>query len=273
MTKSIRKKLLEKWQEILSIHRWVAYVLPIAVFLIVGGLEPTPSELQVVGSEGENTALTSSTSWFGVPYIAYPWIYSAKILVTLFALRLVWPAYKPLRKSIGWKGLTVGAIGGIVWVSLCSLNWEQEILFPFLKSWKVDGLIGAGTRSAFNPFVELQGHPIGIAAYLLVRGLGLILIVPIIEEHFLRGFVMRYVATDKWWKYPIGQVTIASAIVGTLLPMLMHPGEIFAAAVWFSLISLLAFHTKNLWECIAAHCATNFILGAYVVLYGAWRLV
>jgi membrane protease YdiL (CAAX protease family) len=55
--------------------------------------------------------------------------------------------------------------------------------------------------------------------------------------------------------------------------MLMHPGELLAAAVWFSMISLLAWHTKNLWECIAAHSATNLILGIYVLTNGAWWLV
>jgi CAAX prenyl protease-like protein len=93
------------------------------------------------------------------------------------------------------------------------------------------------------------------------------------EEYFLRGFLMRYMATEKWWKYPIGMVTKSSAVAGTIVPMLMHPGELIAAALWFSLITVLYIRTKNLWECIAAHSTTNLLLGVYVVIFGAWHLV
>lgn len=273
MIKTIGKKLLEKRQEILSNHRWVAFVLPIAVFLFVGSFEPKPYELIKIATDGVSSLPTTSESWFFVPYSLYPWIYTTKLFATLVTLCFVWPEYRPLTRSIGWKGIFVGFVGGILWVAICNLQWEQSTLYPLLISWGLESLLGTGSRSAFNPFVELKGNTFGMLIYLAIRGIGLILVVPVMEEHFLRGFVMRNFASDKWWNYPIGQVTILSAIVGTVVPMLMHPDELLAAAVWFSLITLLAWHTKNLWECIAAHCATNLIVGAYVIAYGAWRLV
>ena len=137
----------------------------------------------------------------------------------------------------------------------------------------MEGVLSSGVRSAFNPFDEWKNQPLATFTYLVMRGIGLILIVPVMEEYFLRGFVMRYFASEHWTQFPIGAVTATSAIVGTLLPMLMHPGELLAAGVWFSLISVLAWHTKNLWECIAAHCTTNLVLGGYVITYGAWWMV
>lgn len=253
MASSLRTKLLHKWQETLSIHRWVAYVLPIAVFMIVGSFESTDSGSSM--------------------YRYYPWIYGFKLFATLVALRLVWPVYKSMIRPIGWHGIAVGIVGAALWIGVCHLELERTYLFPFLKSIGLDSLLGSQTRSAFNPFVQLAGYTIGIGLYLLVRGIGLALVVPVIEEYFLRAFVMRYVAADKWWKYPIGSVTRNSAIVGTLVPMLMHPGELIAAALWFSMVTLLYVRSKNLWECIAAHCTTNLLLGIYVVIYGAWHLV
>ena len=271
MIKTIGKKLLEKRQEMLSIHPWVAFVLPIAVFLVVGSFEPKTHELVQNATDGISSL--PSTSWFSLPYSLYPWIYTAKLFATLVALCFVWPDYRPLMRSIGWKGISIGIVGGVLWITICNLEWEQSTLYPLLKSWRLESLLGTGSRSAFNPFLELKGNTFGVLIYLAIRGIGLVLVVPVIEEHFLRGLVMRYLATDKWWNYPIGQVTVLSAIVGTVVPMLMHPDELLAAAVWFSLITILAWHTNNLWECIAAHCTSNLIVGAYVIVYGAWRLV
>lgn len=228
-----------------------------AVFMLIGSLEPKPN----------------SGSWMAIPTSAYPWVYAVKILATLASLFFVWPSFRPFCQAIGWKGIAIGLVGGLLWIWLCNLNWEQKTLHPWLKSWGLEGLLGSGVRSAFNPFIAWENQPLAVFAYLAMRGIGLILIVPVIEEYFLRGFAMRYFATEQWTQYPIGKVTVASAVIGTLLPMLMHPGELLAAAVWFSMISVLAWQTKNLWECIVAHSVTNFVLGAYVMAYGAWWMV
>ena len=246
-------KILHKWQEILSIHRWVAYVLPLAVFMLVGALEPTDPQ-----SAG---------------YKFYPWIYLFKLLATLVAFRLVWPVLRPLLKRVGWQGVAVGVLGAVVWVGACHFQLEQKYLFPALERVGLGGWLGTASRSAFNPFERYPGNWLAIVAYLVMRGAGLIVVVPVIEEYFLRGFLMRFVAADKWWKYPIGSVTRNSAIVGTLVPMLMHPAELVAACLWFSLITLLYVRTKNLWQCIVAHGVTNLLLGAYVLWSGAWHLV
>jgi hypothetical protein len=71
---------------------------------------------------------------------------------------------------------------------------------------------------------------------------------------------------------PFGVVTPLAAVVGTALPMLMHPAELLAAAVWFSLVTWLMASTKNIWDCVAAHAVTNLLLGIYVVSQEQWHL-
>jgi membrane protease YdiL (CAAX protease family) len=83
------------------------------------------------------------------------------------------------------------------------------------------------------------------------------------------GFVMQ----ADWWEVPFGRVNAVAVLAGTIVPMLMHPAELLAAAVWFSLITWLMVRTKNLWDCIAAHAVTNLLLGVYVVLSGQWHLM
>jgi CAAX prenyl protease-like protein len=110
--------------------------------------------------------------------------------------------------------------------------------------------------------------------FLSVRLFGLAIVVPVIEEFFLRGFAMRFVMEKDWWKVPFGTVNRVAIVVGTVLPMLSHP-ELLAAAVWFSLVTWLMLRTKNIWDCVVAHAVTNLLLGVYVVVMGgeAWRLM
>jgi CAAX prenyl protease-like protein len=95
--------------------------------------------------------------------------------------------------------------------------------------------------------------------------------VPIIEEFFLRGFLMRFVVTHDWWNVSFGRITPLAVLVGTLFPVLTHP-EKLAALVWFSLITVLMVRTRNIWDCVAAHAITNLLLGLYVVGFGRWHL-
>ena len=106
--------------------------------------------------------------------------------------------------------------------------------------------------------------------FLAVRFFGLVAVVPVIEEFFLRGFVMRFVVDRDWWDVPFGKVNRLAVVLGTAVPMLMHPGELLAALVWFSMITWLMLRTRNIWDCVVAHAITNLMLGIYVVACGVW---
>ena len=95
-----------------------------------------------------------------------------------------------------------------------------------------------------------------------------------IEEFFLRGFLMRFVIQPRWWEVPFGKLTPVAVAVGVGVPVLYHhfPVETLAVLVWFSLITWLMAKTKNIWDCVAAHALTNLLLGIYVLKFSAWWL-
>jgi membrane protease YdiL (CAAX protease family) len=55
--------------------------------------------------------------------------------------------------------------------------------------------------------------------------------------------------------------------------MLTHPNELVAAALWFSMVTVLMVKTKKIWDCVVAHAVTNLLLGIYVVSTGEWQLL
>jgi uncharacterized protein len=239
---------------------WLTFLLPFLVFMLVGAMEPTPDK---VGGEMIGLA---------IPYRYYPWLYTAKIALTLAAMAFVWPGYRQFPLKMSRLAILVGLVGGPVWIGLCLLDCEHRWLLRWLEPMGLGKLIGSGSRSAFNPLDQLSSQPAAAWMFLAVRFLGLVAVVPVIEEFFLRGFVMRFVMDREWWKVPFGKANALAIVLGTVFPMLTHP-ELLAAAVWFSMITWLMLRTRNIWDCVAAHAITNLILGIYVVASENWRLM
>jgi uncharacterized protein len=250
-----------QWRtSLIARQQWITFLLPFLVFMLVGTLEPTPEE-----PGGKAIGLA-------IPYAYYPGLYALKIVLTVAAVAFVLPGYRQFPLRAGPLAIVVGAVGGLLWIGLCTLDWEHAYLLPLLQRVGAGGLIGAGARAAFNPF-EHFSQPIWAWTFLAVRFFGLVAVVPVIEEFFLRGFVMRFVMEREWWNVPFGKASTLAIVLGTAVPMLMHPGELLAALFWFSMITWLMLRTRNIWDCVAAHAVTNLILGVYVVLSGTWRLL
>jgi membrane protease YdiL (CAAX protease family) len=247
---------------LLDRHRWLVFLLPFLVFMLVGSLEPSPGE-----PGGRAIGLS-------IPYSAYPWVYAAKIALTVAAMIAVLPGYRqfPLRVTV--LAIVVGIVGGAVWIALWGIDFRY--IHPALQRGGLGCIVGSGERSAFNPFDRANGLSHTAAwLFLVIRFFGLVAVVPVIEEVFLRGFVMPIAVDRQWWQVPFGKVNRLALILGTAVPMLMHPAELLAAAVWFSMITWLMLRTRNIWDCVAAHALTNLIMGIYVVTMGgdAWRMM
>lgn len=103
----------------------------------------------------------------------------------------------------------------------------------------------------------LRYRPVAAWGFMAIRLLGMVALVPIIEEFFLRGLVMCYVMSDQWWKILFGQVNATAVAADTIVPMLKHSAELIAAAIWFSLVTWLKVRTRSMGDCIFAHAVTN----------------
>jgi uncharacterized protein len=253
----------------LRTNPWLACLLPFVVFMLIGSLEPTPPA--PAGEAG--VAVAPAKSWLdlGIEYRHYPFIYAAKIVLTVAAMIFVWPGYRQYKRRFSFLGLTFGILGAVVWIALAT--WQRQWMPLLADKTGIEWFKTLGERSAFNPLEQLRDQPALAYCFLAVRFLGLAIVVPIIEEFFLRGFLMRFVMTQNWWEVPFGNVTRLAVIVGTAVPVLMHPQEALAAIVWFSAVTWLMTRTRSIWDCILAHAATNLLLGIYVVATGNWWLM
>ncbi|NOY30113.1 MAG: CAAX prenyl protease-related protein [Planctomycetes bacterium] len=285
---------LSKWP-------WVTFLLPMVVYMLMGTLEPGPPPVPEAsdGVTDEATAefdrqleeaFGDGESQSTIRYEHYPYVYTAKIALTFVTMILVWPGYRTLPWRVSGMSVVVGVVGVVLWIVLCDLQLEVRLVGPLDRflggilsaelaegeqpSIGLVGFFGGGERSAYNPLEELRDLGVWAYVFLAIRFVGLALVVPVIEEFFLRGFLMRYVVHENWWQVPFGTVNRTAVIAGTAIPILMHlPSEYVASLVWFSMVTWLMVRTRSIGNCVAAHAITNFLLGVYVVVFDEWHLM
>ena len=225
-----------------EIKRTVVLILPFLLFLLAGSCE-------ALGS--------------------YHVVYMLKILAVTFVTLVLfrkWLRMFPLHVT-RWTllALALGVCMTSVWVLLAKIP--------------ADFLWGTSApRAAFNPFEFWSENHFRAWCFWGIRMFGLALVVPLIEEMFLRGFFLRYIYAEfsqrnaPWHEVPVGALGGSVWLALWFYAGATHP-ELFAALAWFSIVTLYVNRTRNLWDAVAMHVGTNAGLGIYVLLTGTWGLM
>jgi hypothetical protein len=253
-----------------------SYIEKLRVMSIEGTIhhhDEGEKRLEVDRSDAHENVDPHATFLLGAFYLKYhtfPYTYVGAIALTLlFMIPFAWGYFKAPFRISAWSVL-IGAVGIFVWVGLSELDRST-----FDLGRKLGGY--TGERPAFNPFSDessnpLRGNTTWLWSFLAIRFFGLVCVVPIIEEFFLRGFLMRYVDDIDWDEIPLGVARFGGWITPTVYGLIAHSVEPLSSIVWFSMVTWLYKKTGSIWDCVLAHAITNLLLGLYVVKFGAWHL-
>jgi uncharacterized protein len=126
----------------------------------------------------------------------------------------------------------------------------------------------------------IMGHPAGNTppasksdpVFLSFRIATSAIAVPVLEELFWRGWLMRWMIDSRdFERVPLGTWAPAAFWVTALLFASEH-GSYWDVGLAAGIIyNWWMIRTRNLWDCILAHAVTNGILAAYVVAAGQWQ--
>ncbi len=93
------------------------------------------------------------------------------------------------------------------------------------------------------------------------------MLVPVIEELFWRGWLMRYLINPAFQKVPLGAYT-GTAFWATAVLFATEHGAYWEAGLLAGLIyNWWMIRTGNLADCMVAHAVTNSCLAVYVVAF------
>ena len=218
----------------------IAYVAPLACYMI-----PTMFEASNV---------------FGLSYEA---VCTAKGVLAACVFVAYFRHYPAFSSKGFLLAVVAGFLGLFVWIGLDRL----QAIVPGLQ--KVVQMI-QGSRAGYNPFSEGAPSTQQIG-FVIVRMLELIIVVPLIEEIFWRGFLSRFLIAEDFEKVQQGTFTRFSFIAVAVLFASAH-AEILAAIAWGLLINWLYLKTRNVWACVLMHAVTNGLLGAYILTMRQWHL-
>ena len=168
-------------------------------------------------------------------------------------------------------GVVVGIVGLGIWIGLSWLQLESYLIVALNTALESVGLSGLSLpdRPGFNPFDHFSGGR--LVLFLALRFSMLVAVVPLAEEVFVRGFLVRMVDHGQWWKANFGNLTRGAIVAASVYGAATHP-EVLAAIVWFAMVTWLMVHTRSIWPCITAHATTNLLLGLYVICFQQWQL-
>jgi uncharacterized protein len=156
--------------------------------------------------------------------------------------------------------ILIGTAVFLIWVAPDYLipSWHHFFLFD-------NGIVG---HPSGNTPPQSKIDPV----FLLFRIAISVIAVPILEELFWRGWLMRWIIEPHHFEsLPLGAYTPA-AFWGVALLFASEHGSFWDVG----LLAGLAYNgwmirTRNLWDCILAHAVTNGILAAYVIGAGQWQ--
>lgn len=186
----------------------------------------------------------------------YPLVYLVKVCAVTLALAVSGAARRDISPSARALPLAiaVGLAMFTAWVGI-----DTWVPYPHI-----------GTRTGFNPFQSLAGSGWPVPAFLAVRCYGLVLMVPVMEELFMRSFLLRYFTNPRVDQVAMGEFTAGAFAIVAALSALSHP-EWLVAAIASAVYALLLRRTRSLFAVVVAHAVTNAALGIYVVTTGTWR--
>jgi uncharacterized protein len=154
------------------------------------------------------------------------------------------------------------ALGGAVfaiWVA-------PDFLFPHYRDhWVFQNMLTGTARGSLAPGLH---HDAFVLTFRVLRA---VVIVPVVEELFWRGWLMRWLIAADFRKVPLGTYTPLSFWITALLFASEHGPYWDVGLAAGILYNWWAVRSKSLADCILAHVVTNALLCAWVILAGRWE--
>jgi hypothetical protein len=98
-----------------------------------------------------------------------------------------------------------------------------------------------------------------------------VVVAPLVEEIFWRGFLLRYLNNEKFTSIAVGTFSWSSFLVVTVAFGFSHPrADWMPALICGALYNLVACRTHSLASCVVAHAITNLLLGLWIMQTRQW---
>ena len=188
------------------------------------------------------------------------WFYPIRLVVVAAVLLTVSRPYLSLRVRQWVPSILVGIAVFLIWIA-------PDVLFGpgYRHHWLFENSVTGAAKASLHQNLQLS------AAFIAIRIFGSMVLVPILEELFWRGWMMRWLIDKHFLKVPLGQYSASAFWIVAVLFASEH-GPYWEVGLAAGVIyNWWLVRTKTLGDCILAHGVTNGLLRIFVVAAGKWQ--
>ena len=188
------------------------------------------------------------------------WLYPIRFFVVLGVLLCLSRPYLSFRTARPAMSVAIGIAVFVIWIG-------PDALFgpAYRHHWLFENAI-TGTAVSSIP-AALRPH----VWFLTVRAVSCTLLVPVVEELFWRGWLMRWIIDKDFTRVTLGTYTPVAFWAVALLFASEH-GPYWEVGLAAGIIyNWWMIRTRSLADCMLAHAVTNGLLSWYVLQTGQWQ--
>jgi CAAX prenyl protease-like protein len=146
----------------------------------------------------------------------------------------------------------------IVWIG-------PDLLFDYRGSWLFQNALTGSAESSIPPHLRQS------ALFAVLRSLSCIVAVPLAEELFWRGWLIRWLVDRNFLKVPYTAYVPSAFWIVVLLFGSEHGAYWEVGLIAGAIYNWWLIRTGNLADCVVAHAVTNGLLSVYVLATGQWQ--
>lgn len=185
-------------------------------------------------------------------------LYPVRCLVVLAVILAFSRPYLSLRFTRPASSIAIGIAVFAIWIA-------PDVLFGYRHHWLFENSLMGSTVSTLAPGDKAD------VLFLAFRAIGSTLLVPIVEELFWRGWMMRWLIQPDFTKLALGTYT-PLAFWGVALLFASEHGPYWEVGLLAGILyNWWMLRTRSLADCMLAHAVTNGALSVYVIATGAWQ--
>lgn len=176
--------------------------------------------------------------------------YGLRVLTGGLALWYFRRDFAGLLRGWSWEAVAIGAVAFALWMALEPARPEGARSFT-------SGLEGLSRGEAW--------------AWVALRVIGSVAIVPLAEELAFRGYLTRRLISIDFESVPVGKFSWASLLISSAAFGMLH-GRWLAGMVVGVLYALALYRKGRLGDAVLAHAVTNLFIAVTVLASGDWTL-
>jgi CAAX prenyl protease-like protein len=186
------------------------------------------------------------------------WYYPARFLAVLLTIGLVSRPVLRLRAGFPLASTGIGIAVFLIWIG-------PDALWGYRHHWLFDNFIAGTAASSVDAVLKQNVMFVGLRVAVSVA------LVPVLEELFWRGWLMRWLISQDFLKVPMGTYARNAFWIVAVLFASEH-GPYWEVGLAAGIVyNWWMVRTRNLADCILAHAVTNGLLSVYVLMTGQWQ--